>query len=473
MALLLAALALPACQSVNDAVTAVVGTGPAVGAPGSVRGFLGGVAAEDPAAALAARTVLSSGGSATDAAVAAAFMMTVTLPSRVGLGGGGACLVYDPGKRAPEAVMFLPGGRATAPAGADRPAAVPLLARGLFGLHTRNPIRPFEELIAPAEQAARFGSEMSRGLAADLAAVSAPLFADPGARGVFARPDGGPKRAGEALLQPDLATSLTQLRLNGVGDLHQGVLARRLEEASRLAGGNLTLEELRATLPNLVPPLEITARGGDRLAVLPVPADGGLATAAAFTALQAGASLDEASRRGQAAAAAWRQRGGDARPLITATDLPAAGIGALPASAGLVVYDRNGHAVTCVFTLNNLFGTGRLVPGMGFFLAPAPGIGQVRPPLLAAAIAYNPNFNAFKLVAAASGQQSAPIGVAGPAALAMLRGQNPVQALEGGAIGTARTQLGYCANYLPGYPDRCVTLTDPRGAGVALGAVDR
>ena len=49
----------------------------------------------------------------------------------------------------------------------------------------------------------------------------------------------------------------------------------------------------------------------------------------------------------------------------------------------------------------------------------------------------------------------------------------PISALEAGAIGTARTQLGACANYLPGYPDRCSIVTDPRGAGVALGAIDQ
>ena len=165
------------------------GGGPQPGTPGFVRGFLGGVAAEDPAAALVARNVLSAGGTAVDAAVAAGFAMAVTLPSRVGLGGGGACLVFDPAKGNTEAVLFLPGSRNAVPPGADRPAAVPLLARGLFALHTRRPGRPFEELIAPAEQLARFGTEIGRGLAADLSAVAGPLFADPGARAALLQAD--------------------------------------------------------------------------------------------------------------------------------------------------------------------------------------------------------------------------------------------------------------------------------------------
>ena len=62
--------------------------GPGPGTPGFVRGFLGGIAADDPAAALAGRNVLAAGGTAVDAAGAAGFIMAVTLPSRVGIGGG-------------------------------------------------------------------------------------------------------------------------------------------------------------------------------------------------------------------------------------------------------------------------------------------------------------------------------------------------------------------------------------------------
>jgi gamma-glutamyltranspeptidase/glutathione hydrolase len=466
------ALALAGCETVSS-LNPFAASGPQAGSPGFVRGFLGGVAADDPAAALAARNVLSAGGTAVDAAVAAGFTMAVTLPSRVGLGGGGACLVFDPGRGAAEAVVFPPGPRAAVPAGADRPAAVPMLARGLFALHTRLPGRPFEELVAAAEQAARFGTEVSRGLAADLASVAGPLFADPGARAVFARPDGGPKGPGEALVQPELAGTLGQIRVSGVGDLHQGILARRLEEVSRTAGGSLTLEELRAGLPEVVAPITLPVRGGDQIAFLPPPADGGLAAAASFGALAAGQPPEAAAARGLAVAAAWRQRGGEARTLLASPEAPAVGMEALPASAGLVVFDRRGAAVACAFTLNNLFGTGRMAPGMGFLLGVAPNTGAARPALLAAALASNPNVRAFRLAAAGAGQAAAPMAVTGPAALHLLRGVAPAEAVAAGVPPEGRVQFAACPNYLPGRADRCVTLTDPRGTGVALGAVDQ
>lgn len=463
---------LPGCETLNS-LNPFASSGPAQGTPGFVRGFLGGVASDDPAAALAARNVLSSGGTAVDAAVAAGFTMAVTLPSRVGLGGGGACLVFDPAKAGVEAVLFPAGPRAAVPAGADRPAAVPLLARGLFALHTRLPRMQIEELIAPAEQAARFGTEVSRALANDLAAVAGPLFHDPNARAVFARPDGSPRIAGERILQPELAGTLGLLRVNGVGDLHQGVLARRLEEAAELAGGGaLTVEELRAALPAVTQPLLLPTRGGDQIAFLPPPADGGLAAAAAFAALVSGQQPQPAAERGLAVAAAWRQGGGQPQALLASAQPPAVGMEILPASAGLMVFDRNGAAVTCAFSLNNLFGTGRIAPGLGFLLAAAPNTGSIRPALLTAAIGFNRNIRGFRLAAAGTGQQDAPMAVAGPAFLHLIRGAPQSDAVVAGVFGDGRVQFGACTNYLPGRVDRCAAISDPRGAGVALGTVD-
>ncbi|MFC3123928.1 gamma-glutamyltransferase [Pseudoroseomonas globiformis] len=449
------------------AVSSVTGGNPIPeGTPGHVRGYLGAVVADEPRAALVARDVLSGGGTAADAAVAGGFALAVTLPSRTGLGGGGACLVYNRAANATEALLFP----ANAPEGGmagDRPAAVPMLARGLFALHTRNPRRPFNELVAPAEQLARFGTTVSRALAQDLAAVAGPLLADPGARAVFAGPSGAPLGDGERLVQADLGGTLAALRISGVGDMHQGALARRLEETTPRIGGPLSLEALRAAIPVVTRPLQMTV-GRDIVSFLPPPADGGLAGAAAFQALQGGAGVDAASQRALAVSTAWRERGGDAQALLAGDVAFSGAAPVLPASSSLMVVDRGGNAVSCAFTLNNLFGTGRMVPQTGFLLAAAPNRGRVEPPLLAAALAHNPNLSAFRYAGAGTGQAAAPIALALPLARALLNGADAVSAAAS-VPEPGRANLITCPRYLPGEAAQCSQAADPRGGGLSLG----
>ena len=83
-----------------------------------------------------------------------------------------------------------------------------MFARGLYLLHARYGHLPFESLIVPAEQLARFGTQASRALVRDLSLVAGPLLADPNARAVFSS-GGTPLIEGQTLLQPDLAATLT------------------------------------------------------------------------------------------------------------------------------------------------------------------------------------------------------------------------------------------------------------------------
>ena len=177
-----------ACSTVSSVSDTMFSAAPPEGAPGHVSGFLGGVVADEPRAAVVAREVLSQGGTAADAAVALGFALSVTLPSRAGLGGGGACLAYSPGRefgepRGARGRSCSPRRRRRGPVrAADRPAAVPMMARGLFALQARYGKRPFDSLIVQAEQMARFGVPASRAFVRDLTLVAGPLFADPAAR---------------------------------------------------------------------------------------------------------------------------------------------------------------------------------------------------------------------------------------------------------------------------------------------------
>jgi gamma-glutamyltranspeptidase/glutathione hydrolase len=459
---------LPGCSTVTSVTDSVLGTGgPKPGEPGYVAGFLGGVAADEPRAALAGREVLSTGGTAADAAVAVALTLAVTLPSRAGLGGGGACLAYAPSVKTqaagiPEAVIFTPLAPAQPGARADRPAAIPMLARGLFLLHARYGTQPFEALVSSAEQLARFGTPASRALVKDLSLVAGPLLTDPGARAVFSQ-NGVPLTEGQTLRQPDLGSTLAQIRVAGVGDMYQGSLARRIAQASALAGGPIGEEDLRAALPKLATPL-FTKYRNDRVAFLPPPADGGLGADAAFGVLAANPDdLGNAAVRALAVVERYRAGGVTPEAALAATNLSAAP-GAFPASTSFATLDRQGNAVVCALTMDNLFGTGRILPGLGFLAAASPA--SVPQPLLAAGLVWNDNIKAFRAEAGGSGQSGAALAVA-VGLINTLRSNQPM-AIPVPDPGRANV-IG-CGRYLPGENSECGWANDPRENGLALGA---
>ncbi len=431
-------MTLAGCGTVKRTVFGVPKEGPQV-----VEGFIGGAVADEPRAALAAKEVLALGGNAADAAATLGLMLSVTLPSRASLASGGACVAYQPGedspnKGVPEAIMFLPA--APAVVAGDRPAAVPMLARGMYLLSARYGTRNFAQAVAPAEAAARFGFQISRALANDLTQVAGPFVADPAAGAIFA-PGGVAIGEGGKLVQLDLAATLSHLRTVGVGDMYTGLLAHKLAEVTAEAGGPVSVDDLRVARATLAAPLN-EAAGNDQVAW--APTDGGAAAAAALDVLRQNGS-------GQAAADA---------AVASASHARGAALPALPASTSFTVVDGKGGAVACALTMDNLFGTGRVAPGTGIVLAASPAAKPA--PLLAAAIAWNANLHALRAAVGGSGQNQAALAAA--SALS--------QALAGGALSPVpepgRANVIACDRYLPGESDACHFTADPRGAGLAV-----
>ncbi|AHJ67389.1 Gamma-glutamyltranspeptidase [Granulibacter bethesdensis] len=453
-----AALMMAGCSTVSGMSDLVFGSDKPVGPqPGYIKGFVGGVAADEPRAALVARDVLSSGGNAADAAVALAMMLTVTLPSRASLGGGGACLAYRPdgkgGLKEPQAIMFLPQ-PASQIGGSSRPAAIPAMAQGFQLLNSRFGSKSFRSLVLKAEETARFGFPVSAALAADFQVVGGALLEDAGSRAVFGT-NGWLPGIGDQLVQPELANSL--LRLRGFGD--QSYEAA-IEAAAPKLGLRLTIDASQA---KLVPPVVVRA-GRDSVAFLPPPADGGIAAAAAFKLLQSDpGQWRRAQQRAEAAASAWRSGHASVEGVLNGAGSSRA-LPPLPASTSFVTMDRDGNAVSCALTMNNLFGNGEVLPGTGILLAASPDRGPQ--PLLSAALAWNPAKDAFRAATAGSGQEGAPLA-AGAAMANALRSR---EAIATKLPEPTRMNAIGCAGYLPGSSGSCGWVTDPKGAGVALGA---
>lgn len=416
--------------------------------PKPVFGF---AVAPDPQAAIAARHVLQEGGNAVDAATAAGFSLAVTLPSRAGLGGGGACLINVPHNATnptakPVALLFLPQAPSNA-AGADRPAAVPELARGLIAMQARYGQLSLATVLAPAETFAGGGVPVSRALAADLRVVGNALIADPAARNVFATPSGTLLNAGDIMRQPDLAATLGALQTGGVFGLVQGELAQQFVAAADQAGGGLSLADLRNAAPRYTAPVTLSD-AGISLAFLPPPAYGGTGAAAGFQALVANPQDMNAASQ-EAVSASFAAAGIKTAPA------------ALPASTGFAVLDGNGGIVTCATTMDNLFGTGRVAPNTGILLAASPA--HVPPPLLAAGIAYRDG--KFRAAVTGSGQQGAPMAVAD----GLYNALHSTVPMPSPVPEPGRADVIACSGFMPGDPKSCAAAADPRGFGLAVG----
>ena len=207
------------------------------GVIGFVKGFIGGVAADEPRAVLIGRDILSAGGTAADAAVAMTFALAVTLPSSASLGGGGVCVVRDAGTKVTETLDFLPGIPKTIPATVVRPTAVPGNVRGLAALHAKYGKLRWAQLVSPAEKLARFGTQVSRAFASDFKRMPPAMLAEPAIRNIFFQNQGSrPIREGDFLKQLDLSGVLGRLRARGAGDFYNGPLARQLVAAVTRGG---------------------------------------------------------------------------------------------------------------------------------------------------------------------------------------------------------------------------------------------
>jgi len=424
--------------------------------------YPGGVAVDEPRAALIGRDILTAGGTAADAAAAVYFALSVTLPSHAALGGGGSCLVWNYWNGKVEALDF------TAPASqgkttGDRPSAVPANVKGFAVLQQKYGRLRWSQVVAPAEAMARFGYPVSRTFSQDLARVRDALLAEQETRRIFSSPDaaanpasGGLVGEGQKLIQIELAGVLGMLRQEGAEAFYQGPFAERLASAARAAGGTLESADLAAfrprwqktiavpvdflTLHFTPPPAASGAVAADTLAMMNAALDGNLAnkrdlknTTAndvrhlfAESAMRAFAARDIPGDSGSGLgtqARAKRLLDGYRRETHTPAaglNPPPAGLAENPNATGFVAVDGAGSAVACTLTMNNLFGTGRIAPGTGILLAARPDQAGRGPGSLGAMVAVDHQYKDFYFAASATGGVTAPTAMAQTAAAILL-----------------------------------------------------
>jgi gamma-glutamyltranspeptidase / glutathione hydrolase len=373
------------------------------------------VVAQEPLAADAGLRVLQSGGNAIDAAVAVAFALAVTYPYAGNIGGGGFLLArfadgrtafIDFREKAPLAAtrnMYLDSkGNVTRDTLVGwRASGVPGTVRGLELAHQKYGHKPWPELLDPAVRLATEGFPVSYSFSTSLhSEVSARLLSQfPESKRIFLET----ARYGDMLVQPELAVTLKRIRDRGASDFYEGETAQKLAAAMAAHGGLITLADLKAYQAVEQEPL----RGryhGDEIITAPPPSAGGVGLLQMLGMLE-GSGYEKAGP-GSAAAIhyvtevmrrAYADRSeyfGDpdfyqvpVRKLLDphylasrrdsidpARATPSSGIrpGELAhestETTHFNIVDNQGNAVAVTYTLNNGYGSGVTVPGLGFLL---------------------------------------------------------------------------------------------------------
>ncbi len=225
--------------------------GAETGAPPQVAWSVDGVVvAAQPLAAEAGAEMLRSGGNAADAAVAAAFAVSVVEPSMNSIGGRTQILV-----RLPDGTFAGIDATTQAPATYDPETApqasygyptvgVPGAVAGLAKLLREHGTKQLADVMAPAIALAEDGFPLLPGEARRHRAGAGQLAEFEGSRAHFLTPGGNTRTPGETFVQPDLAATLRTISKGGADAFYRGALAERIAEDMEAHGGAVTLRSL-------------------------------------------------------------------------------------------------------------------------------------------------------------------------------------------------------------------------------------
>lgn len=385
-----------------------------------VLGRSGMVASQEANATRVGLDILQRGGNAVDAAVAVGFALAATLPRAGNLGGGGFMMIHDAKTGRTVAIDY----RETAPAAATRDMyldaagevdneafryshkaiGVPGTVAGLTLALRKYGTMTLKDVMAPALRLAGDGFLVSNDMARQLERRKKRLAQWAATREVFFGDDDAPLKAGDRLVQSDLAESLKAISEQGPDAFYRGVIAKRIVAEMEANGGIMTLEDLAGYTPVEREAVRGTYRGYE-IRSMPPPSSGGVHIVQILNMLEGydlaalghnsadGLHLmAEAMRRAYADRSKhlgdpgyWRvpvsglvskeyaallRRGINPERATPSTDvlpgdpLPYEG----PNTTHYTVMDRFGNTVSNTYTLNFAYGTGIVAAGTGILL---------------------------------------------------------------------------------------------------------
>ncbi|WP_353362544.1 gamma-glutamyltransferase [Acidovorax sp. FG27] len=249
----------------------------------------GMVATEQELASKIGLDILKAGGNAVDAAVGIGFALAVALPNAGNLGGGGFMVVHDAKTGKNIALDF----REIAPKGATRDMYLDASGKVVDGksLYTHYAIgvpgtvagmehalkswgtMPLAKVIAPAAALADKGFPVSETLAKILQQEKKNMGQWPATRAIFWK-NGEPLKAGDTLVQKDLAASMRLIGQQGARAFYQGAIAQKIAAETAPHAGAVTLADLRDYQVVERTPTTGTYRGY-QIVTMPPPSSGG------------------------------------------------------------------------------------------------------------------------------------------------------------------------------------------------------
>jgi len=233
----------------------------------------GMIATSQPLASAAGLEVLRHGGNAIDAAVTAAAVLSVTEPHMTGIGGDMFAIVWLARER--KLVALNASGRAGSLMTRETLVArgfTPGTQQGVMSITVPGALAGWDRLLRtygkrsladalePAIGYARDGFPVSPIIARVWATQTALLQRDSGATATFL-PGGHAPAEGETFRNPDYARTLETIAHDGIGTFYGGAIGRTLVARVQAMGGFLTLDDLAKNEPSWVTPISVPFKG--------------------------------------------------------------------------------------------------------------------------------------------------------------------------------------------------------------------
>src|SRR5271165_1364958 len=240
----------------------------------------GAAATAFPLATDAALSTLRAGGNAVDAAVAAAWTLSVCEPSASGLGGQSTLLIHRS-----NGITFIIDGHSYAPSGVSidtvnkrqqrvghRACAIPSTPATLEYAQRKYGVLPPAAVFGPAIEAAEQGYAITPLQHRQAGWFGRQMQVSAGIAKLFLV-NGAPPPVGYQLRQPELVRTLRRLATAEAGDFYRGEIAQQIVDDMLRNGGLLDANDLaNFSSPVEREPLETSYRG---LRVLSAPSPGG------------------------------------------------------------------------------------------------------------------------------------------------------------------------------------------------------